>query len=146
MNLTAIAKKVFSGDLYATQTTGIEILAVDEKRTLCRLALSAAHRNAKGNVMGGVIFTLADFAFAIAANAPILAQSSEGDTPLLQWVSSSSTIHFLSSPKGDTLTATTSLIRQGRTQAVIQINVTDSQQRNVALVTTSGTRIVTCDK
>lgn len=146
MNLTAIAQKVFCNDLFATQTTGIEILAVDENRTVCQLALSDAHRNAKGNVMGGVIFTLADFAFAIAANAHILALSTDGEIPVLQWVSASSNIHFLTAPKGNTLTATTSVVRQGRSQAVFQINVTDSEQRCVALVTTSGAKIVTCDK
>lgn len=149
MDLTPIAKSIFNNDLYATQVTGIRIEHVDAQTAICSLRLNDSHRNAKGAVMGGVIFTLADFAFAIAANTGSLIQSLNQTTsksqlstlnPQLQWVSSSSTIHFLSAPKGDTLTATTSIVRQGRSQAVVQITVCDSQQRNVALVTTSGTK------
>lgn len=139
MNLTAIARAIFAEDRYATQATGINIDQVCENTTVCSLNLTEMHRNAKGAVMGGVIFTLADFAFAIAANSGIIA--AEGMEAKLQWVSSSSTIHFLSTAKGDRLTATTSPVKQGRTQAVYQINVTDSDGHQVALITTSGTKV-----
>jgi len=35
---------------------------------ICSLTLEAKHKNALGAVMGGVYFTLADFAFAVASN------------------------------------------------------------------------------
>ncbi len=139
MDLTPIAQKIFANDTFATEATGIHIDYVDEDTTICSLQLDNRHLNAKGSVMGGVIFTLADFAFAIAANSSILAEQKES----LQWVSSSSTIHFLSSPKGHSLKATTTRIKQGRTQALFQVSITDSYDRQIALVSTNGTKITT---
>lgn len=139
MDLTPIAQKIFANDTFATEATGIHIDYVDEDTTVCSLQLDNRHLNAKGSVMGGVIFTLADLAFAIAANSSILAEQKES----LQWVSSSSTIHFLSSPKGHSLKATTTRIKQGRTQALFQVSITDSYNRQIALVSTTGTKITT---
>lgn len=139
MDLTPIAQKIFANDTFATEATGIHIDYVDDNTTICSLQLDNRHLNAKGSVMGGVIFTLADLAFAIAANSSILAEQKES----LQWVSSSSTIHFLSSPKGHSLIATTTRIKQGRTQALFQVSITDSYDRQIALVSTTGTKITT---
>lgn len=139
MDLTPIAQKIFANDTFATEATGIHIDYVDDDTTICSLQLDKRHLNAKGSVMGGVIFTLADFAFAIAANSSILSEQKES----LQWVSSSSTIHFLSSPKGHSLIATTTRIKQGRTQALFQVSITDSYDRQIALVSTTGTKITT---
>lgn len=139
MDLTPIAQKIFANDTFATEATGIHIDYVDQDTTVCSLQLHNRHLNAKGSVMGGVIFTLADFAFAIAANSSILSEQKES----LQWVSSSSTIHFLSSPKGHSLKATTTRIKQGRTQALFLVSITDSYDRQIALVSTTGTKIIT---
>ena len=139
MDLTPIAQMIFANDTFATEATGIHIDYVDDNTTVCSLQLDNRHLNAKGSVMGGVIFTLADLAFAIAPNSSILAEQKES----LQWVSSSSTIHFLSSPKGHSLIATTTRIKQGRTQALFQVSITDSYDRQIALVSTTGTKITT---
>ena len=139
MDITAIAQHIFYNDKYATETTGISIDSVDENTTVCSLMLNDSHRNAKGNVMGGVIFTLADFAFAIAANSSIIAD--KGKEAQLQWVSSSATNHFLVPAKGNSLIATTTPIRQGHSQSVYQTVITDSENRKVALITTLGSRI-----
>ena len=139
MDLTPIAQMIFANDIFATEATGIHIDYVDDDTTVCSLQLDNRHLNAKRSVMGGVIFTLADLSFAIAANSSILSEQKES----LQWVSSSSTIHFLSSPKGHSLIATTTRIKQGRTQALFQVSITDSYNRQIALVTTTGTKITT---
>ena len=39
-----------------------------EDYAVCSMEIRKSHRNAAGNVMGGVIFTLADFAFAVSSN------------------------------------------------------------------------------
>lgn len=62
------ARARFAADKYATEVTGIEIEAVGEGFARCGLTLDARHYNAEGGVMGGVLFTLADFAFAVASN------------------------------------------------------------------------------
>ena len=138
--MTDLARRIFSDDKYATETTGITIDSVTLDKVVCSLLLKPHHRNAKGAVMGGVLFTLADFAFAIAANSNLLPAVADG-TDSLHWVSSSSSIHFLTQPKGDTIRAVSNCIRQGRNQALYQINIYDDFNRLVALVNTSGSKI-----
>ena len=89
MDLTRKAQQVFSQDLYAMEVTGVKIERVEyleeegkgKGSALCSVDLKAEHRNAVGGVMGGVLFTLADLAFAAAANSECLAKG-EG----LAWV------------------------------------------------------------
>ena len=57
----------FAADRYAADS-GAVIEEFGEGYALCSLQVEARHRNAIGAVMGGVLFTLADFAFAVAAN------------------------------------------------------------------------------
>ena len=59
--------KLFENDRFATEN-GAVIEEVEEHYAQCSLKLGSRHRNAMGAVMGGVYFTLADFAFAVAAN------------------------------------------------------------------------------
>ena len=58
---------LFSKDRFATDN-GAVIAEVDDHYAKCILQLEDRHRNAMGAVMGGVYFTLADFAFAVASN------------------------------------------------------------------------------
>jgi len=58
----------FKKDTYA-QLTGIQLLDVSEGKAKAMLAITEHHRNSAGTVHGGVIFTLADFAFAAAAHS-----------------------------------------------------------------------------
>ena len=58
----------FKKDTYA-QLTGIRLLDVSEGKAKAMLAITEHHRNSAGTVHGGVIFTLADFAFAAAAHS-----------------------------------------------------------------------------
>lgn len=137
-DLTLTARRVFADDRYATKLTGVTIDHVCPNEARCSLVLSDMHRNARGSVMGGVYFTLADFAFAIAVNSSALSPLSESDMPMLTWVSSSASVHFLTAAKGDNLTAVAKCIRQGRSSAVYQTSITDSEGRLVAIVTTNG--------
>ena len=60
MTLDDVREK-FSQDRFAT-VNGAVIDAVDEGYAQCSVKLNETHRNALGEVMGGAIFTLADFA------------------------------------------------------------------------------------
>ena len=60
--------KVFEKDRFATGI-GIELLEVGAGRAVARMAVGPGHLNAAGVVQGGAIFTLADFAFALASNS-----------------------------------------------------------------------------
>lgn len=136
MNLRLKAEETFRNDLYATRATGVAIDDVSEHAAQCSLMLTDLHRNAMGNVMGGVMFTLADLAFAAAANSECLTN----DEPL-QWVSLTSNIHFLSSPKGEKLTAKAVCQKQGRTTCLYEIEITDSLDRKVAVIETTGIKL-----
>lgn len=104
----------FAGDRFATDACGCTVLEASRGHAVCSFDIAPHHRNAMGNVMGGAIFTLADFALAVACNV--------GEEPT---VSVTNTIEFMSGTKGDTLTATCDLRRGGRTCAFYAIEVTD---------------------
>lgn len=127
MDWLKTARDIFSHDLYATETTGIVIDEAEPGYAVCSLKTEERHCNAAKSVMGGAIFTLADFAFAIASNL---------DRPLT--VSQGSNITFLSSPAGTKITATARLVRSGKRSCFATIDVIDDTNRKVAFVTASG--------
>lgn len=57
----------FGHDRFA-EHAGCRIVEGSRDHAVCELDIKDHHRNALGNVMGGAIFTLADFALAIASN------------------------------------------------------------------------------
>ena len=61
------AREFFKGDKFATNL-GVSLEKLDEDSCECSLELNDGHKNAVGGVMGGVMFTLADFAFAVLSN------------------------------------------------------------------------------
>ena len=140
-NLTASMASLLQNDLYATERTGIRLLQVtldEDGRSAsaqCDLTLNDSHRNARGQVMGGVLCTLADFAFSAACNAPDVAEGKG-----LHWVTLDSTMHYLSPTSGDTLHAKTRCHRQGRTVALHTIDIIDGTGHVVAQATTTGMR------
>lgn len=120
------AKKFFSGDKFAAHT-GIEVIAVDDCYAKCKLTLEKHHLNCYDHVMGGAIYTLADFTFGVAANAEAVSLTSE--------------INFLSSSKGTELFAEAKVIKDGRSTVFYEINVTDNLGKNIAFVTMTGFRV-----
>jgi len=124
------ARRFFAGDKYATEATGCLIDEVGEKYARCSLTLEPKHRNAVGQVMGGVSFTLADFAFAVAANF---------HQPLT--VSVSSSISHLGPVKGERLIAETRLVKDGKRNCFYEVDVTDDLGTPIALVTITGAHL-----
>ena len=62
-------KEFFSrNDLFARHNN-IELLEAGEGRALASMNIEPYHFNGAGTVHGGAIFTLADFAFAVASNS-----------------------------------------------------------------------------
>ena len=116
------AREHFKNDRYATNT-GIRIDDMGEDNATCSLILTDDHKNAYGGVMGGVIFTLADLAFAVCAN-------NIHSLSVAQNVS----INYLAAPKGDKLTAKAKCLKSGRTTSVINVMISD-ETGDVALFT-----------
>ena len=65
------AREIFANDRYATVLSGAFIEEIGENYAKCSMKITADHRNAYGGIMGGSIYTLADFAFAVASNFDI---------------------------------------------------------------------------
>ena len=119
----------FKHDIYAMETTGIEILEASKDHAKTRLRIGPKHMNANNTVMGGCIYTLADFTFALAAN------TDNNPTCTI-----SSNIIFNSPGKGEYLYAESKVIKSGRTIASFEIVVTDDQDRLIATATMVGSR------
>lgn len=118
----------FANDRFATVALGAEIREAEPGRAVCSARLRPDHMNANGAPMGGVIFTLADFAFAVAVNG-----FSEKIT-----VSQHASITFLTSPRGETLTAEAVCVKAGRTTCLYTVDIHDDTGAHVAYVTING--------
>ena len=120
------AQAYFAQDRFATEN-GAVIAEVGDGYAVCTMELTSRHRNALGNVMGGAIFTLADFAFAVASNFD--------KRPM---VSTTNQITYLRGIKGDRMTARAEKIREGRTSGYYEVSVTDEMGNLVARMTGYG--------
>ncbi len=129
LNLQQV-RETFSGDKFATEVTGIEIVAVAENYAKCELSIEGRHRNTVGAVMGGAIFTLADFCYAVAANAEKLSAVTE-----------SAHIMFLNQVRGKKLIAEAKCLKSGRRNCYFEISITDELGTSVAVVTEVGCKI-----
>lgn len=90
--------------------------------------------------MGGVLFTLADFCAAVAANSDTLNN--------LQWVSLNSSIHFLAPATGVSLEAHCTALKTGRSTSLYQTTIRSLDNGNdtpsehvVAIVETTMMRV-----
>ena len=123
------AREFFYKDKFAVDT-GITLDELTEDFAVCSLKITDDHRNAYGGVMGGVIFTLADFAFAVLSNQ--IHQLTVG-----QQVD----IHYLSAPKGEKLIAKATCRKSGRTSSIINVDVSDDEGRDVAQFIGTGFKL-----
>ncbi len=61
------AQKILAADRFAV-LSGVQLTDAGKNFAVCSLHITENHLNAGGKVQGGAIFTLADTAFAMAAN------------------------------------------------------------------------------
>ena len=85
------------------------------------MPITENHLNANGTVMGGAMFTLADFTLAIISNMD--------NKPT---VAIDCTIRFFSPAKGEKLIATGSANKAGRNVGFYTVDITDDLGTNVA--------------
>ncbi len=129
MNRTKSAREFFAGDIYATETTGIKIELAEKDHAICSLEPNRTHLNANGKVMGGALFTLADFTFAVAAN-----------TDNAPTVTLTSQISYLAPADGGKLFSEAKCLRSGKTTAMFLIEIKDISGRLIASVSAAGAR------
>ena len=123
------AQECFVNDRFATGN-GCVLEEVGDAYAVASVEIRDEHRNGLGSVMGGLIFTLADFAFAVVANQqhyPTVGL--DGD------------IRFLSATKGTKLFARGTLVKTGRATTVCRVEVTDDLGRDIALFIGTGMKM-----
>ena len=124
-------REYFEFDVFATGVTGIKIEEIAERYALCTLELDSRHKNAANQVMGGVIFTLADFTFAVSANRP--------NCPVT--VTTNANVSFIGRVMGDRLIAESKLLKDGKRTCFYEISVKDDKNNLIAIVTVTGTKL-----
>jgi acyl-CoA thioesterase len=117
-------RTLFANDRFATEACGCRVLEASRGHAVCAFDVAPIHLNAQGNIMGGAIFTLADFALAIACNM--------GENPT---VAVSNTIEFFSVAKGSRLIATADADKSGRSMGFYTVDVADDLGTKVARMT-----------
>ncbi len=113
-------RQLYKKDRFATHA-GCNILEADSDKVVCEMEIRDDLLNAQGGVMGGAIFTLADLAFAVAANlsgVPTVAVESH--------------IRFYSATKGTKLIATCTADKEGRHLGHYTVEVTDDVGKKIA--------------
>ena len=106
-------------DCFATEN-GMVIDFAAEDCVICGMDLAERHRNPVGNVQGGAIFTLADFAFGIHCNLAMICGEDVGVT-----LGQSCSISYLKRTRGRRLIAKSTRLSKGRNTSVYRICVKD---------------------
>ncbi len=108
---------------------GIRLVEAAPGRAVAELELKEDHLNGVDRVQGGVIFTLADYAFAAASNA-------EG----FPTVGVNVNISFFKAPKGPVIRALAREIQAGKRICGYQVDVLDADDSMVASFAGMGYR------
>ncbi len=122
-------QEFFKNDKFATEQAFIQIDEVADKYAKCTMNISEQHYNAAGSIMGGAIFTLADFCAGVAANT--------GDGI---FVTSSSYINYLKASHATQLTAVAKAQQHGKKLCVYTVEVYDGQT-HIATAISNGCRV-----
>ena len=109
----------------------IRFVAADLFGATLELKVTGEHLNGHGSCHGGVIFTLADTAFAIACNASNVVA-----------VAAAASIDFLSPGRaGETMRAVARRVSQGKRTGVYDIEVRGEDERLIALFRGKAARL-----
>jgi acyl-CoA thioesterase len=127
----AFLERFFLRDRFAAGA-GVRLVSCGPGRATARMTVRKEHLNGVDVVQGGAVFTLADFAFAVACNT-------HGPVALAIDV----TIAFLSPTTGGTLTAEAREVSRSSRLSRVEVEVRDAAGRAVALF--HGTAYVTRD-
>ena len=119
-------KQKFIHDAFVADGLGAVIDGASYGFARVSMEIQPRHCNALGIPMGGAIFTLADFAFAVAAN-----QSRDV-------VTQASQITFLKAAQGKRLIAEARQVKDGKRVCFYEVKVNDDLGTEVAFVTING--------
>lgn len=106
---------------------GIKLIKVEPGYAIAKIEITENHLNGLNLVQGGVIFTLADYAFAAASNSKGFAT-----------VSINTNISFLKTPRGRILTAEAKEISYSKNICLYNIDVFDEDNTIIANLSSTG--------
>ena len=121
MDYTEEIKRIFHSEEYAMKLTGVVIEQAKPQKAICSLGIDGRHKNSAGVVMGGAIYTLADFAFAVASNV---------GQPFTVTLEGQMT--YLRPAKSGRLTAETFCEKSGEKTCCYRVDVRDESGRQIA--------------
>jgi acyl-CoA thioesterase len=111
------------------QLLGLRLLRVELNYALVEMEIRDDHANGIGGLHGGVIFTLADYAFAVACNS--------GGVPT---VAVNANISYFKAAKGKIITAEAKEVSSGRKICCCQVDVFDEDKTLIARFSGTGYR------
>lgn len=123
-----IQQQVARRERFAVQAAGCEVVRMEPEYAVCRMANCEAIKNELGNPMGGALFTLGDYTFAVAANCV------EGRFCITQ----SASVSYLKGAKGRWVIAEAKCVHSGHTTCVYTVQLRDEIGTEVALMTFTG--------
>ncbi len=127
------ARAYFERDRYAAMS-GFVIESVDGDAATVTCEIRDCHLNAADTVMGGVLFALADFTFAVGCNAAWLRGAGA------RTVAADCHIQFLKAARGGLLTARAVPLQNGRKLGFYRVEVTDRNNQLIAVMQCAGCR------
>ena len=135
METTALekARAYFERDRYAAMS-GFVIESVDGDAATVTCEIRDCHLNAADTVMGGVLFALADYTFAVGCNAAWLRGTGA------RTVAADCHIQFLKAARGGRLTARAVPLQNGRKLGFYRVEVTDENGQLIAVMQCAGCR------
>ena len=119
-------REQFANDRFATEN-GMIVEEIGDHYSKCSVELTERHFNAMGGVMGGVHYTLADLAFAVASNW-------QG----MRTVGLSCSINYVGPVRGRKLIAEAHLVKDGRSTCCYNVDIHDDLGNIVAVVQCLG--------
>lgn len=126
----ALKKRIETSDRFAG-ILGIEVLEAAPGYGKVTMPLLDTYRNPVGVLHGGAVFTLADVAFAVAANC---------DEKNVM-VTTSSSISFVKTAKSAPVTAECRLVSGGKHMATFNVNIFDGAGTLIATALFVGYRL-----
>ena len=122
----------FDRDRFACGLTGIYIEEASPGFSRLSLTIEDKHLNGSGHVMGGVYFTLAELAVAVAANQDFDKEIS---------VAVNSQISFISSVSEGKIFAEAHIVKDGRKILFCEVKITHAEGMLLATNSTTSYRI-----
>ena len=118
--------KIFEHDGFV-KLTGAEVISLTESSAIVRARIGEEHQNANGCVQGGMLYTVADFAFALLGNYlhPVT-------------VTQSGQISYIRAAYTSVITATAKEIVRAGHNTVSEVIVRDEQDQIVCVCTFNG--------